>query len=222
MSAKRVLMENVAKTRVGATSVPADEGPAEGDLGGKCTQKWPESEIYKGTLFTTVFQKCASHRRRGANFTKKWQKFERKGVVKHERQKENSRSHTTFTKLQLLCRQSFLQTGLGGENSTGVEPQAVFEGDMERAHSEANEQQSDKSKQHLQKLIILKPFGGQKSEIFDRMYSKSFFRIVLPTEGGEHIFAKNWKNKWCNAKMHAKCVLQLTFSMQIRIKVCRW
>ena len=114
----------------------------------------------------------------------------RKGTVKHERQKENSRSQTTFTKLQLLCRQSFLQTGLGGENSTGVEPQAVFEGDMERAHSEANEQQSDKSKQHLQKLIILKPFGGQKSEIFDRRCSKAFFRNVLPTEGGERIFIK--------------------------------
>ena len=39
MSAKRVLVENVARTRVGATSVPADDGPAEGDPGGKCTQK---------------------------------------------------------------------------------------------------------------------------------------------------------------------------------------
>ena len=96
----------------------------------------------------------------------------------------------TFTKLQVLCRQSFFQTGFGGENSTGVEPQAVFEVDQERAHSEANEQQSDKSKQHLQKLIILNPFGGHKVEIVYRRYSKSFFRIVLPTEGGEHIFCK--------------------------------
>ena len=39
MSAKRVLVENVARTRVGATVVPADEGPAEGDLGAKCSQK---------------------------------------------------------------------------------------------------------------------------------------------------------------------------------------
>ena len=61
MSAKRFLVEKVARTRMGATLVLADEGPAEGDPGGKCTQKWPESEIYKGTLFTTVFQKCASH-----------------------------------------------------------------------------------------------------------------------------------------------------------------
>ena len=206
---------------MGATLVLADEGPAEGDPGGKCTQKWPESEIYKGTLFTTVFQKCASHRRRGANFTKKWQKFERKGVVKHERQKENSRSQTTFTKLQLLCRQSFLQTGLGGENSTGVEPQAVFEGDQERAHSEANEQQSDKSKQHLQKLIILKPFGGQKSEIFDRSTRSRFSELCFPPKAGSTFLEKKWKNKWCNAKMHAKCVLQLTFLMQIRTKE-RW
>ena len=86
-----------------------------------------------------------------------------------------------------------LQTGLGGENCTGVEPQAVFEGDTERAHSEANEQQSDKRKHNLQKLIILKPFAGRKSEIFD--LSKSFFKNVLPALGGEHTFAKNWKNK---------------------------
>ena len=39
MSAKQVLVENVARIRVGATSVPADEGQAEGDLGGKCSQK---------------------------------------------------------------------------------------------------------------------------------------------------------------------------------------
>ena len=70
MSAERVLMEDVARTRVGATSVPADEGPAVGDLGGKCRQKWPEADIYKATLFTCVFQKFASHRRRGADFTK--------------------------------------------------------------------------------------------------------------------------------------------------------
>ena len=56
MSAKRVLMEKVARTRMGATLVLADEGPAEGDPGGKCTQKWPESETYKSTLFTNVFK----------------------------------------------------------------------------------------------------------------------------------------------------------------------
>ena len=86
-----------------------------------------------------------------------------------------------------------MQTGLGGEKRTRLQPQAVFGGGTERTHSEANEQQSDKSKQNLQKLIILKPFGGQKSEIFDRKYSKSFFRNVLPTEGGEHIFENNGK-----------------------------
>ena len=193
MNAKRVLTEKMARTRMGATLVLADEGPAEGDPGGKCTQEWSESEIYKGTLFTTVFQKCASHSRRGATLTKKWQKFERKGVVKPERQKENSRSQTTFTKLQLLCKQSFLQTGLGGENCTGVEPQAVFEGDMERAHSEANEQQSDKSKQHLQKLIILKPFGGKKLRFLIEDARSRFSKMCFPPKAGSTFLQKREK-----------------------------
>ena len=119
--------------------------------------------------------------RAGSKFYKKCQKIERKGIEKHEKQKENSRSHTTLEKLHFFCRRRFLQTGLGGEKRTRLEPQAVFEGGQERTHSEANEQRSDKSKQLLQKLIILKPFGGQKSEIFDRRYSNSFFRNVLPT-----------------------------------------
>ena len=80
MSAKRVLVENVARTRVGATSVPADEGPAEGDLGAKCSQKWPEADIYKATLLTYVFQKCASHRRRGADFIKNAKSLKEKGL----------------------------------------------------------------------------------------------------------------------------------------------
>ena len=42
MSAKRVLVENVARTRVGATSVPADEGPVEGDLGGNAAKSDPK------------------------------------------------------------------------------------------------------------------------------------------------------------------------------------
>ena len=56
MNAKRVLMEKVARTRMGATLVLADEGPAEGDPGGKCTQKWPEFEIYKGTFLQLFFK----------------------------------------------------------------------------------------------------------------------------------------------------------------------
>ena len=61
--------------------------------------------------------------------------------------KENTKLHTKFIKWQVLCIPSLLQKGLGGENSTGVEPQAVFEGGKKRTHSEPNEQQSNKSEQ---------------------------------------------------------------------------
>ena len=151
--------------------------------------------------------------RAGSRFYKKRQKLERKGIVKHEKQKENSRSHTTFTKLQLLCRQSFSQTGLGGENCTGVEPQAVFEGGTERAHSEANEQQSDKSKQNFRKLVILKPFGDRKSEIFDRRWSKAFFRIVLPMWARSTFFKKCDAKSELDHKNHERGILKLAFLM---------
>ena len=96
--------------------------------------------------------------------------------------------------MQVLCIPSFLQTGLGGENSTGVEPQAVSEGGKKRTHSEPNEQQSNKSKQKRQNLLFFWPFGGQNSDFFDRKYSKSFFKIVLPT------VARSTFLKTCDAK----------------------
>ena len=61
--------------------------------------------------------------------------------------KENNKLHTNLINLQVLCIPSFLQKGLGGENSTGVEAQAVFEGGKKRTHSEPNEQESNKSEQ---------------------------------------------------------------------------
>ena len=156
--------------------------------------------------------------RAGSKFYKQWQKNERKGIEKHEKQKENRRSHTTLEKLQSFCRRSFLQTGLGGEKRTRLEPQAVFEGDMERAHSEANEQQSDKSKHNLQKLIILKPFGGQKRDIFHRKYSKSFFKIVLAMQARSTFFKKCDAKSELDHKNHEGGILKLAFLMQSRIK----
>ena len=95
-------------------------------------------------------------------FQKKWHGIIRKRCVKHDKHKENKRLHTKFTKLQVLCILSFLQTGLGGENSTGVEPQAVSEGGKKRTHSEPNEQQSNKSKPKPQNLILFCRLGVKK------------------------------------------------------------
>ena len=61
--------------------------------------------------------------------------------------KENNKLHAKFINLQVVSIPSFLQKGLGGENSTGVELQAVFEGGKKRTHSEPNEQESNKSEQ---------------------------------------------------------------------------
>ena len=120
--------------------------------------------------------------------------------------KENNKLHTKFIKWQVLCIPSFLQKGLGGENSTGVELQAVFEGGKKRTHSEPNEQQSNKSEQKSQNLIILKPFGGQKSDIFHRKCSKSFFKIVLPMQARSTFFKKCDAKSELNHKNHERCI----------------
>ena len=51
---------------------------------------------------------------------------------------------------------------------TGVEPQAFFVEPKKRKNSALNGQKSDKSEQERQKRPFLKPFRGQKSDIFDR------------------------------------------------------
>ena len=74
MTAKRPQIEKVSQTLTGATFSLAEKGPAEGDCKGQCTQKWFETVIFEGTLLRIVFQKCASHRGRGAHFWKKYEK----------------------------------------------------------------------------------------------------------------------------------------------------
>ena len=74
MTGKRPQIEKVSQTPTGATFLLAKKGPAEGDCKGQCTQKWFETVIFESTLLRIVFQKCASHRRRGAHFQKKHEK----------------------------------------------------------------------------------------------------------------------------------------------------
>ena len=51
---------------------------------------------------------------------------------------------------------------------TGFEPQAFFEELKKRKNSDLNGQKSDKSEQKGQEGPFLKPFRGQKSDMFDR------------------------------------------------------
>ena len=52
--------------------------------------------------------------------------------------------------------------------STAFEPQAFFEELKKRKNSDLNCQKSDQSEQKGQEGPLLKPFRGQKSDMFDR------------------------------------------------------
>ena len=147
----------------------------------------------------TKLTKSCSATRAGSTFPKKWATFARKRCVKHQTHKERSRSHTKFKKMQVVCIRSFLQTGLGGEKCTRLEAQAVFEGGTERTHGEPNEQRSDKSKQKWQKLLLSKPFGGQKSDILMENVRSGFAKMCFPLRREAH-FWKMWFEKWVRTK----------------------
>ena len=51
---------------------------------------------------------------------------------------------------------------------TGIDPQAFFEELKKRKHSDLNGPKSDKSEQKGQNGHFLKPFRGQKRDMFDR------------------------------------------------------
>ena len=55
-----------------------------------------------------------------------------------------------------------------------------FNGLKKRKNSDRNGQKSDKSKSDDKQMLLLRPFGGEKSENFDRICLKSFCKIVLP------------------------------------------
>ena len=69
------------------------------------------------------------------------------------------------------------------------------------------------------KICFFLPFGGQQSELFDRLYSKSFFRIVLPTEARSTFLKTYGAKSELEHKNHERGNLKLAFLMQIRIMI---
>ena len=93
------------------------------------------------------FQNHAPQRGREALFTKSKQKMEEEGVESKKKTKKTTDGiRNSQTSMCVACSR-FCRRSSRGEKCTGVEPQAVFEGGMERTKSEPNEQQSDKSEQ---------------------------------------------------------------------------
>ena len=68
---------------------------------------------------------------------------------------------------------------------------------------------------------MLEAFGGQKSDIFDRKYSKSLFKIVLPMRARSTFFKKCDAKSELDHKNHERGIVKLAFLMQVRIMIRR-
>ena len=61
------------------------------------------------------------------------------------------------------------------------------------------------------------PKSDSKLTFLKAFCLESFFKNMLPTEGGKHIFGTNMKNSDAKQECNQKCMLQLAFLMQIDV-----
>ena len=66
-------------------------------------------------------------------------------------------------------------------------------------------------------MLFLRPFGGEKSENFDRICLKSFCKIVLPVWAGSTILKKCESESELEHQKYEKYVLQFVCLMQTGI-----
>ena len=103
-------------------------GPGGGGSRGKCTQKWPETDIYKATLLTCVFQKCASHVGQGANFTKNVKKLKEKGLKSMKSRKKIGDRTRHSKKCNFFAGDRFCKRGSEAKNARGCSHRLFLEG----------------------------------------------------------------------------------------------
>ena len=70
-------------------------------------------------------------------------------------------------------------------------------------------------------MPLLRSFGGEKSEIVDRICLKSFCKIVLPMKAGSTILKKCDSKSELEHENHERGILKLAFLMHVRIKIRR-
>ena len=156
----------------------------------------------RGMLFMILllcrFQNPVSHRGRGAFFQKIGRYFIKNGARSMEGTKKTA---DRIRNWQNCCNDAyahFCWWGSGGEKCTALQPEAAFW----RGHG-AKKWRSERAKERneqiqFQKMLFLRPFGGQKSEFVDQNRLKPFCKNVFPARAGTTIL------KTCDAKSELK------------------
>ena len=187
------------------------KGGIRAELGG------PRS-IFFMNLHLCRFQNHASHRGRGAFFQKIGRHFVKKGVRSMASTKKTADRIRNWQNYWNDAYTHFCWRGSGGEKCTALQPEAIFW----RGHG-AQKWRSERPKERqeqikLQKMLLLRPFGGHRNKNFDENCLKSFCRNMFPARAGTTILKK------CDAKIeqkhdkHKRGSLKLAFLMHIRNK----
>ena len=126
----------------------------------------PKRHIFHDFAFVPLSKSCFPPRA-GSIFSENEMIFCKKSCSKHGRHKENSRSYTKLTKLLQRCIHSFLLTGLWGRKMHGTAARSNI---LMRAWSEKiaiGTAKRAKRANTITKMLLSRPFGGQKDKIVD-------------------------------------------------------
>ena len=131
----------------------------------------------------------------GSKSAKQIAKLKRSGCIEQYRDDENTKWHTIFTKLHIWCIQLCLQSGLGGENGTRLQPEATFKSGMEQKNGEPSEQSHDRSDSIQQNVPYRSRWRVEKVYLFIKIAWSRFSKLCLPLQR-EAYFCKNMKATW--------------------------
>ena len=131
----------------------------------------PKRHIFEAHLFMLLFlcrfENHASHRGRGAYFQKIGWYFVKKGARSMEGTKKTADRIRNCQNCCIDAYTHFCWRGSGGEKCTGLQPEAIF-WCGHGAKKWRSERPKERKKQiKRQKMVLLRPFRGQKSEFFD-------------------------------------------------------
>ena len=111
----------------------------------------------------------------------------------------------------------FAEAALEAKSARDCSEKQYFEGRPKPKNEKPIGTKSDKCQKRWAKESSFEGLRGPKSEFLKAKCLEPFFKNVLPTEGGEHIFEKKCEIKKPQGKCKQNGILKLAFLMQIQV-----
>ena len=169
-------------------------------------------------LLLCRFQNHASHRGRGAYFQKIGWYFVKKGARSMEGTKKTADRIRNWQNCCIDAYTHFCWRGSGGEKCTGLQPEAIFwcGHGTKKWRSERPKERKEQIKS--QKMLLLRPFGGQKMKFLIKIVWSRFAKVLSPLEQEQQF----WKNVMQKVSWNMKSIKEAVWSLHFWCIFVSW